>query len=149
MQKLIKEVRDFMSKEYYGLEFDTDVLTISINTLLPVEREILENGDSDANKEQHESYMFMVNKVFNRHNDLCSRRSIQLDDETIEITDRSSITELDITYATLVNCNHSDIFHIQDIQKEILSTLTLEAIADVTAAIIIFNAEHVEKEVMA
>lgn len=140
MNKLVRAVKDFALREVGGVLLDTDVLTTCISTLTPAERETLELGDSTFNKDQHESYMFMLWKVFNRHNDICNRSSRVISDRDIEISSKSSITELDISYSTLVNCNDNCVFRICDIQKDLLPTLTFDTIADVTAAIITFNA---------
>ena len=145
MNKLVRAIKEFALREVGGVLLDTEVLDRCIATLTPYEREILELGDSTISKELHERYLFMLWKVFNRHNDVCSRNSWFISDEDVEITTKSSITELDISYDTLVNCNNNFVFRICDIQKELLPTLTLESIADVTAAILTFDANVEQK----
>lgn len=141
MKKEIKVVRDYWKKRSEAFILDTDVLTLCIETLSDTEKAVLLNHSEDCTEHTPE-FIFVVNKVFNRHNDVCC--GVTTFEEIkggyrIDITVASSITELDISLETLKNCNDNYIFHIQDISKEILPTLTLEAIADVTAAVITYN----------
>lgn len=140
MNKLARAVKEFAFREFgNGIIFDSDVLDVAIKTLTPDEVETLELGDSDTDEDQHEAYTFMLWKVFNRHNDICSRYSKVISDKDIEISPKSSITELNIEYKTLCNCVDNYILRICDVDKNILPSLTLHTISDITAAIIEFN----------
>ena len=97
--------------------------------------EILLNGDSSTDEDQHEEFIFVVTKVFNRHNDICSGVT-EVKDGDVIISENSSITELNIELKTLRDCNRNAVYHISDISKEILPALSFEAIADVTGAVI-------------
>ena len=141
LKKMIMAIKAYVVSEIGADTTDTDTLEIVINSLTPDERNTLLLGDSLSNPNVHEAYMFVVKKCFNRHNDICSRRTVIQDDGTIRVSKRSAITELDISYKTLVNCNNNCFFRIEDINKSILPSLTLESIADVTAAIIAYDAE--------
>lgn len=141
MRKEVKVVRDYWTNLSPAFSIDPIVLNESVDTLETVEREILLNGDSDTDKEQHEEFLFVVNKVFNRHNDICSGASGVDADGGFVCTTKSSITELNISFSTLVDCNRNAIYHINDVSKEALPTLSFEAIADVTAALIAMEGE--------
>lgn len=134
MNKLIKDVKSYWEKKSQFFILDTDILTSCIETLTDDERDILRSFNSDM-------YDFVQAKVFNRHNDISSGATALNDDNTITITEKSSITELEITPDTLTACNKGCIFHICDIDKELLPTMSFETIADLTTAIIVYNAK--------
>ncbi len=144
MKKNVKEVYDYWTSKRYNFSFDSEILDACVNNLTPRELAVLDRGretceDSEALKEE---FTYLMYKVFNRHNDIASRYSYIDEDGELVISERSSITELDISLETMKNCNQSCVYHIVDIQKETLPSLTFEAIAEVTAAILTFKKEH-------
>ena len=77
--------------------------------------------------------------MFNRHNDVCKGNTAIVKTKgnyVVEITPQSSISELVIGPETLRDCNKADIYLIEDVNKEVLPTLSFEAIADLTSAIL-------------
>lgn len=144
MRKNAREVREYWSAKRYNFILDAELLDTAVSCLTPEELKVLDTGrdrcmESEALSEWHTYLMY---KVFNRHNDLaCGYSRIDTDGELV-ITENSSITELDISLATMRNCNESLIYRICDIAKEALPSLTFEAIAEVTAAVLAFNKEH-------
>lgn len=138
MRKEVKVVRDYWLSVSPLFNLDTDVLVTCINSLETVEREILLNGDSVTDDEQHEEFNFVATKVFNRHNDVCSGAT-KIEGDDVLITEDSSITELNIELKTLRDCNRNAVYKIRDISKEVLPSLSFEAIADVTSAVIAIN----------
>lgn len=135
MRKEVKVVRDYWATISPLFNLDTEVLVMSVDSLETVEREILLNGDSTTDEDQHDEFIFVVTKVFNRHNDICSGVT-EVKDGDVIISENSSITELNIELKTLRDCNRNAVYHISDISKEILPALSFEAIADVTGAVI-------------
>ena len=121
MRKEVKVVRDYWATISPLFNLDTEVLVMSVDSLETVEREILLNGDSTTDEDQHDEFIFVVTEV---------------KDGDVIISENSSITELNIELKTLRDCNRNAVYHISDISKEILPALSFEAIADVTGAVI-------------
>ena len=148
MNKHAKIVKDYWMQKSNLFQFDSEVLDACVQTLTPDERGVLLLGDSKTDKFQHEDFVFVVTKVFNRHTDVCDKKTfIKIDDDgdmSYVITPRASITELNIDLATLENCNKHFIYHIDDARKEALPALDLQAIAELTRAIIEYNYEVAE-----
>lgn len=143
MRKAVKEFYEYWSGKRYNFIFDSELLDTCVKYLLPHELKIVEMGwetclESEALNTQ---FVFLMNKLFNRHNDLASRYT-RIEDDELFITERSSITELDISMSTYKNCNASCIYHIEDVQKDLLPSLTFESIAELTNAILTFKEEH-------
>ena len=135
-----------ISKEIYIAKPHPDIFEHAISNLGDFRKdEILMIGDSKTDTQQHEDFLFMLNKAFNRHNDVCSGYTTVIKDETghycVELTGQSSITELNIELSTLINCNRNCVYRINDITKEALPSLQFEAIADLTGAIIASGVE--------
>lgn len=141
MKKEIKVVRDYWKSQHDAFCLDTDVLTLSVETLTAEEQATLEQYAKD--EVMTDAVTFLMHKVFNRHNDICCGVTVINENNDVCLTVASSITELNIQLETLKDCNKHYIYHVQDITKEILPTLTLEAIADVTAAVLYYNANTV------
>lgn len=138
MNTKIKAVRDYWKAKNELFSLDTEVLTACVETLTEAEDTILVKYIEDGIVT--DDLLFLMHKVFNRHNDVCCGVTVIEEDNEVVISDSSSITELDITLATMKDCNKHYIYHILDITKEMLPTITLEAIADVTAAVLRYNA---------
>ena len=81
-----------------------------------------------------------MNKAFNRHNDICKKNTLIGANEELILTDKSSLSELNIGIETLMECNQAGMYTIQDFSKANLVTLTLDTIHELTGAIIIYNA---------
>lgn len=141
MSKITKEIKDYWKKQSPYLSFDVDILDRVINTLSDEERKILTNGDSDV-KEEHDRYLFAVTRAFNRHNDFVCGYSDVADNGDIICSEKSSISELDIDYKTLVTCNRSAIYKVADMQTELLPSMTFEASVELTAAVLKYHAQH-------
>lgn len=137
MRPIVKRVKGYWKRRLPWLRFDTDTLSDCIEALTMEERATLslwDGMDSPTNE-----VAFLLSKVLNRHNDVCSGATAIVNDKgkyVVEFTSRSSISELKIQYKTLTDCNKACVYHIEDISKEILLTLSFEAIADVTGAIL-------------
>lgn len=144
MKKNVKEVYDYWTSKRYNFVFDSELLDACVNNLSAHETSILEKGKFACEESEAlgEEFEFLMYKIFNRHNDIACRYSSIDGNGELVISEKSSITELDISLETMRNCNESCVYHIDDIQKDILPSLTFEAIAEVTAAILTFNEEH-------
>lgn len=144
MANYMREIREYWEGKRYRFTLDAELLDISLKALDPQELAILQKGRDICKSSEalSEAWEFLAYKVFNRHNDIASRYTILGDDGELTITQDSAITELDISLATMKNCNQSCVYKISDICKDILPTLTFESIAEVTAAILAFNEEH-------
>ncbi len=144
MRKNAREVREYWSSKHYNFVLDAELLDASIGALTPQEIKILDKGRDECMQSEAltEQWLFLMYKIFNRHNDLASRYSTIDENGELCITSNSAITELDISYDTMRNCNASLIYKISDVTKGALPSLTFEAIAEVTAAILNFNEEH-------
>lgn len=145
MNKIAKEIRDYWNEQSPYFTFDVETLDAIVPTLSEDETLILQKGrecclkgDNQLNKD---SYLYAVHKAFNRHNDVICGYTV-LEGSSVICSEKSSITELDISIDTLRNCNKNCLYHVSDVEKEILPSLTLDAIADLTAAIISYNATH-------
>ena len=137
MSKFEKVVRDYWSEQSNFFTLDPEVLNVCIDSLSDEERNLLVKDN--RNQSEEELFEFLQKKIFNRHNDICDGSTTVNDDGTIVVSSRSSITELDITLSTLNACNKGCIYHICDIEKSILPSMSFETIADLSSAIIIFN----------
>lgn len=146
MDSISKEIKDYWYQQSPYFLWDAETLKETVDTLTDLERDVLSFGwDALKNRPDTDSdrslYLFTVHKAFNRHNDIICQNTMVVDGEII-CTAKSSITELDISPATLIECNKNAFYHVEDIEKEQLPFLSLDAIADVTAAIILYNAQH-------
>lgn len=144
MNQIAKEIRDYWNTLSPYFTFDVETLDSLVPTLTKDETLILQKGYDACCKEagiDKDTYLYAVHKAFNRHNDIICGYTI-IEDGTVICSEKSSITELDISIETLRNCNKNCIYHVCDVEKTILPTLTLDAIADLTAAIIEYNAIH-------
>lgn len=143
MKKTVKEFYDYWNGKRLNFVFDSEILDVCVTHLLPHELKIVELGWEECVESEalNVQFTFLMNKIFNRHNDIASRYTRVENDELV-ITPRSSITELDISMSTYKNCNASCIYHIEDVQKDILPSLTFESIAELTGAILTFQKEH-------
>ena len=144
MANYMREIREYWENKRYKFALDAELLDISLKTLESNELTILQKGREvcEGSEALSEVWTFLAYKVFNRHNDIASRYTILGDDGELTITEDSAITELAISLETMRNCNKSCVYKISDIKKDILPTLTFEAIAEVTVAILAFNEEH-------
>lgn len=144
MNQIAKEIKDYWHTQSPYLSFDAEILDAIVGTLSEDETLILQRGKKacyDAGETEWNTYLFAVNKAFNRHNDVICGYTVVEDGDVI-CSEKSSITELDISPTTLKNCNKNYIYHVNDIEKDILPSLSLDAIADLTAAIVEYNAIH-------
>jgi len=143
MNSIAKEIKNYWFEQSPYFMLDSEVLETITKTLSKDETLLLSRGFEDCCKDEKSklAYIFTVNKAFNRHNDIITGATI-IEDETILCSEKSSITELDITLETLKDCNKHCIYHVEDVEKDLLPGLSLEAIADLTAAIISYNSEH-------
>lgn len=141
MNKVAKEVRDYWLSQNGYFQLDSEILGLTVESLSEAEKMILGKGKDAcraADDRTWQEYLFVVNKAFNRHNDLITGATT-IDGTDLIITKKSSISELDISLNTLITCNRACIYHIEDVDKKLLPKLSFEAIADVTAAIIEYN----------
>lgn len=144
MANYTREIREYWEGKRYKFALDAELLDISLKALEPQELAILQKGRDTCKESEalYEAWTFLAYKVFNRHNDIASRYTILDDSGELTVTEDSAITELDISLETMRNCNKSCVYKISDIKKDILPTLTFEAIAEITTAILAFNEEH-------
>lgn len=139
MNKIAKEIRDYWSRQSQYFMWDSEVLDAIIPTLPQSDIDALTN-DPDGKSEQ---YWIAVNRAFNRHNDvICGYTTIREDGALCSA--KSAITELDVSYATIRECNKHGVYHIKDIEDDIPDGLSLDAAAELTAAIISYNEKHSE-----
>lgn len=145
MNSISKEIKDYWYQQSPYFSWDSEVLNGVVDSLTETERDILKQGweavKSSGDAVLEETYLFTVHKAFNRHNDIICGYSYAEGGEVI-CTAKSSITELDISPTTLRECNKNAFYHVNDIEKKLLPTLSFEAIADVTAAILLYNEQH-------
>ncbi|MCM1215108.1 MAG: hypothetical protein NC548_11380 [Lachnospiraceae bacterium] len=145
MKPVVKHVKDYWKRHMPLLNIDTDTMSDCVAALTMEERATIAawNPFTDPNEE----VAFLLSKVLNRHNDVCAGSTAIVNDKgnyVVEITAQSSISELDISLSTLRGCNRACIYHIEDIDKEILPTLSFEAIADLTSAILVADSIEVD-----
>lgn len=144
MNKIAKEIKDYWFEQSPYFRLDTDVLDSIIPTLSTDETLILNRGKDVCLKSSaldRGAYLYAVNKAFNRHNDIISGYTV-IEDNSVLCSEKSSITELDISIETLISCNKHCIYHVCDVEKEMLPSLPFETIADLTGAIISYNEVH-------
>lgn len=143
MNALAKSVRDYWCAGFRRTILDPEVLQICIDNLEPYEIDLLEKGvavcaESDALKE---SFDFLLKKIRNRHNDISSRCTlVDEDDGTLLFSNSTCVSELQIHPDTYDECVEHSLTRIRDITKEALVLLSFNAIADVTAALVLWNA---------
>lgn len=145
MKPIVKRVRDYWKRQMPLLSIDTDVMSDCVAALTMEERAQINLWDGLT--EPDGDLAFVLSKVLNRHNDVCCGSTVIVNDRgnyVVEITPKTSISELDISLQTLRDCNKACIYHVEDIDKEILPTLSFEAIAELTGAII--AADQVEPD---
>lgn len=145
MKPIVKRVKDYWKRQMPLLSIDTEVMSDCVVALTMEEQARISmwNGVSEPD----DDLSFILSKVFNRHNDVCAGTTTIASDKgnyVVEITAQSSISELNISLKTLRDCNRACIYHVEDIDKEILPTLSFEAIAELTGAII--EADQVEPD---
>lgn len=138
MKAITMKVRDYFLGKSNLLNIDSEMLEKAIESLTDEEYAILNSNDDPAYK----PYNFILHKVFYRHNDLCAGHSDIDDDGEIICSAQSGVTELDISMETYEACYAAGYLHIEDIDKEDFSGFSFEVIADLTAAIIKFEAVH-------
>lgn len=144
MNKIAKEIKDYWFEQSHYFMLDTEVLDAIIPTLSTDETLILNKGRDACFKSselEKAAYQYAVSKAFNRHNDVISGYTV-IDGDAVLCSEKSSITELDISIETLISCNKHCIYHVCDVEKDILPSLPFEAIADLTGAIISYNEVH-------
>ena len=142
MNKVAKAVQNYWARISPMLQWDSEVLSQCISVLSPEEVCILE---SDPGGVDADLYKLTMQRVFNRHNDICCGNTSICDNKLI-CTAKSSITELDIGYDVAKVCTKAAIYKIEDIEKPLLIGMTFEVIAELTAAIVIFNSKYIEDE---
>ena len=138
MKAITMKVRDYFLGKSNLLNIDSEMLEKAIESLTEEEYAILSSNDDPAYK----PYDFILHKVFYRHNDLCAGHSDVDEDGSIICSAQSGVTELGISMETYEACYAAGYLHIEDIDKEDFSDFSFEVIADLTAAIIKFEAEH-------
>lgn len=143
MNRIATEIKNYWLDQNQYFRLDSETLETVVDSLSEDDKLILGKGKEVCFKDptDKEMYLFAVNKAFNRHNDIIAGNTVIENGEVI-CSEKSSITELDISAETLWHCNRHCIYHVEDIEKDILPTLSFEAIADLTAAIISYNAIH-------
>ena len=137
MKPTVKLVNDYWKRQYPLVNLDSVTLAecVAALTLEETGELVCWNGVTDPDAE----LLFILYKVFNRHNDVCAGATEIVKDKgvyVVEISSQSSISELGISLSTLKSCNKACIYHIEDIDKTILPTLSFDAIADLTGAIL-------------
>lgn len=145
MNSVAKEIKDYWTKQSASFSWDAETLDLVAKSLSPEETEVLSKGRDACFAEDgvvKERYLFAVNKAFNRHNDIICGYTGVADDGSLLVTERSSITELNIRIGTLINCNRNCVYHIRDFETTILPSMTLDAIANLTNAILEYNMTH-------
>lgn len=131
-------VKDFYAKQSPLYEFDSVILNEVIESLTDSEKAKLKHLANSLDAAEDLDVLFVVTKVFNRHNDVWSGYT-KIENDDIIISDNSSITELEIEPTTLIDCNRNCIYKIKDVESRYLPVLSLEAIADLTAEIVKFQ----------
>lgn len=134
MNKIARLVKEYWDKKSQYFSWDPETLDTVVSTLTDEEVETIGSSGPEAKS-------FVMRKIFNRHNDLITGGTV-LTEDGILCSEKACITELNIRVETLDDCNKHCIYHIEDIEKEILPGLSLESIADLTAAIIEYNQQH-------
>ena len=145
MNSVAKEIKDYWMRQSASFSWDAETLDLVSKSLNPEEVAVLEKGRDKCfaeGGEAKERYIFVVNKAFNRHNDIICHYTEVSNDGSLRITERSSITELNIRVDTLINCNRNCVYHINEFETTLLPAMTLDAIADLTNAIVMYNEEH-------
>lgn len=145
MKANAKEIKDYWGRQSPNYQWDAETLDFVVDTLSDAEREVLNMGYDVCKKcgdTTWETYILTVSKAFNRHNDLLCRYTTADENGNLTTSLNSSITELDINVRTLTNCNRAYIYHINDFSKSLLPKLPLETIADLTTALVKYNATH-------
>lgn len=130
--KFVKEYWNQQSKYYI---WDDYVLRVSIESLDEDERNLITKDVATLSPDDQNRYHFIMYRIFNRHFDVINGRTeIMMDDDGKKYavyTKKSSLTELDISYSTFVNCYQSAIFKIEDIERPMVSTMTLESTIEI------------------
>lgn len=142
MRPEVKVVRDFWLKRNPYFNLDTDVLALCVESLKDDEIAVLSRSNVGTDDDD---FIFVVNKVFNRHNDVCAGATEiekQPNRYVIKITSKSCITELDLSWATIQDCNANYIYHIEDIDREALPSLSFSTLCQLCGAIV--DADRVE-----
>lgn len=138
MNKYAKAVKDYFQKQSPLYRFDSEILELSVNTMSDTERALLASTIDDPDVETDPVVMFALYKAFNRHNDLYSHATV-IDGNDIIISDNTSITELNISPQTFIDCSKNCIYKIKDVEAQYLPVLPLESIADLTNEIVLFQ----------
>lgn len=138
MNAKTKAVRDYWKNKNELFRIDTEILTACVGTITTEEDATLEKYV--RNGEVNDAVILLMHKLFNRHNDVSCGITVINEDNSVTISDASCLTELDITLDTLKDCNKHYMYHIDDITKDMLTTITFETIAEVTAAVLRYNA---------
>jgi hypothetical protein len=144
MNKIAQEIRNYWFTQSPFFILEPDVLDKVVQSLTDEEKKTILTGDEGkptGDQASQDAYLFAVHKAFNRHNDIITGATT-VNNGTVLCTEKACITELDISAETLKDCNKHCIYHICDVEKDILPGLSLEAIADLTAAIISYNETH-------
>ena len=138
---LVKIVRDYISQTLWGVQLDPIVTNSCVDNITEDEKELLTMSPTRVrdDHEMMERYKYLMKKLHNRHNDISAHFTSVNDDGTLEFSDRSCITELDILPSTYQECTTFSITRIRDATKEALMLLSLESIADLTQALILWG----------
>ena len=144
MNKIAREVRSYWFSQSPYLMWDPITLDNVIKTLSPHEMELLDKGVEDCDYTEMDDYTFTMNRVFNRHNDIiCGWTTIE--DGKVVCTEKSSITELDISLSVLKDCNRHCVYHVADVE-DTMPGFSFESAVELTAAIIKYNQTHSDLE---
>ena len=148
MQKVVKEIYDYWTTGRNKYIMDTDILIKLGTTLTDAEINILHKGQEVcmSSDSLRESYLLIQNRMFYRHNDYACGYTTIDEDGTVRATADSSITELSINLSSIEECNKNQIFKIKDVDRSRFATLSLETIADVAGAMLIFNINEKDDE---
>lgn len=147
MKPDVKKIKNYWLSKYPMLDFDSETLEAVYLSLTDKEKSLLRLWDGFRVPDDDTS--FTLSKALNRHNDVCGGVTDLNYDKgqyVVEITSKSSISELNITNETLRACNRSLIYHIEDINKEELPNLSFKAIAELTAAILEAESVSVDED---
>lgn len=139
---LCKLISDYWRRQSPSIELDPQTLDWVVKSLTDEEREVLETGYGNLGHYERKAFIFTLYKVRNRVVDI--QKGVTQMGENFEVitSQDSSITELDISLDTMNNCNQCLIYKLNDIVGDYIAGLELEAIAEVTGQVIIWNALH-------
>lgn len=139
MKTVCKKVRDYFNQKSNLLNIDAQALQKAVNSLSYVEQQLIEHSDIEHLTAMED---FIFHKAFYRQNDICAGCTDFDDEGNIILSAQSAITELEITLETYQELHELGCIEIDDVKKDEFPQLSLESLADLTAAILKFETNN-------